>query len=81
MTSSTTTTTTMSDENIQSLLFINDVKGHLIHCCNYQAYLIPIQVNAFGICSLNDGNLSIVANKDIRGLNIQEYLQKNNVQL
>lgn len=71
----------MSNENIQSLLFINDLKSHLIHCCSYQQYLIPIQVNAFGICSLNDGNLSLVASRDVRGLKIQDYLQRNNVQI
>jgi hypothetical protein len=69
--------TTMCNNDIQLLLFVNDLKSHLIHCCNYQQYLIPIQINAFGICSLNDGNLSLVATKDIRTLNIQDFLKTN----
>jgi hypothetical protein len=67
----------MFNDSIQLLLFVNDVKSHLIHCCNYQEYLIPIQINAFGICSLNDGNLSLVASKDIRVLNVQDSLKTN----
>jgi hypothetical protein len=62
------------------LLFINDPKSHFIHCCTYERYLISIEVNSFAICSLNDGNLAIVANKDIRGLKVQDYLKQNHVQ-
>ncbi|CAF2890865.1 unnamed protein product [Rotaria sp. Silwood2] len=77
---SNSTTTTMCNDQIELLLFVNDLKSHLIHCCTHQQYLIPIQVNAFGICPLNDGNLALVASKDIRGLKVQSYLQQNNVQ-
>ncbi|CAF0887021.1 unnamed protein product [Adineta ricciae] len=76
------TTTTMRNGNAEySLLFVNDPKSHLIHCCNHFQYQTPIQVNAFGICALDDGNLALIGNKDIRGLNIQNYLEQNNVQL
>ncbi len=74
---SQSTATTISNGEIELLLFVNDLKSHLIHCCSCEQYLIPIQVNAFGICPLNDGNLVLVASKDIRGLNVQNYLQKN----
>ncbi|CAM4740325.1 unnamed protein product [Rotaria magnacalcarata] len=74
------TATSARNDEIEGLLFVNDVKSHLIHCCSHQQYLIPIQVNAFGICALNNGNLALVAGKDIRGLNVQNYLQQNNVQ-
>ncbi|CAF3303861.1 unnamed protein product [Rotaria socialis] len=74
------TATSACNDEIEGLLFVNDVKSHLIHCCSHQQYLIPIQVNAFGICPLNNGNLALVAGKDIRGLNVQDYLQQNNVQ-
>ncbi|CAF2712776.1 unnamed protein product [Rotaria sp. Silwood2] len=77
---SNSTTTTMCNDQIELLLFVNDLKSHLIHCCTHQQYLIPIQVNAFGICPLNDGNLALVASKDIRGLKVQSYLQQHNVQ-
>ncbi len=76
---STSTATTMSNGEIKLLLFVNDLKSHLIHCCTYEQYLIPIQVNAFGICALNNGNLALIASKDIRGLNVQDYLKNNNV--
>ncbi|CAF4292521.1 unnamed protein product [Adineta steineri] len=65
----------------QLLLFINDPKSHFIHCCTYERYVISIEVNSFGICSLNDGNLAIVSNQDIRALKVQEYLEKNHIQI
>ncbi|CAF3629022.1 unnamed protein product [Rotaria sordida] len=73
------TAKTTCNNQIELLLFVNDPKSHLIHCCTHQQYLIPIQVNAFGICPLNDGNLALVGSRDIRGLKIQDYLQENNV--
>ncbi|CAF1247521.1 unnamed protein product [Rotaria sp. Silwood1] len=76
--SKSTATTTCNDQ-IELLLFVNDPKSHLIHCCTHQQYLIPIQVNAFGICPLNNGNLALVASRDIRGLKVQDYLQENNI--
>jgi hypothetical protein len=69
----------MCNNQPELLLFVNDLKSHLIHCCTYQQYLIPIQVNAFGICSLNDGNVALVASRDIRGLKVTDFLQRNNV--
>ena len=33
------------------------------------------------ICSLNDGNLLLVARRDIRALNIQDYSQRYSVQM
>jgi hypothetical protein len=69
----------MCNDETELLLFVNDPKSHLIHCCTHQQYLIPIQVNAFGISSLNDGNLSLVATQDIRGLKVQDFLRRNNV--
>ena len=75
-------TTTMQNENVEySLLFVNDPESHLIHCCDHFQYQTPIQVNAFGICALDDGNLALIGNKDLRGLNVQHYLKENNVQL
>ncbi|CAF4120631.1 unnamed protein product [Adineta steineri] len=73
------TVTTMCNDEIKLLLFVNDLNGHLIHCCTHEQYLIPIQVNAFGICPLDDGNLSLVASKDIRGLKVQDHLKRNDV--
>ena len=69
----------MCNDETESLLFVNDLKSHLIHCCTLQEYVIPMQVNAFGICPLNDGNVALVASRDIRGLKVQDYLQRNNV--
>ncbi|CAF4964584.1 unnamed protein product [Rotaria sp. Silwood1] len=77
---SRSTTTTTSNDQFEQLLFVNDVKGHVIHCCTYKQYLIPIQINAFGICPLDNGNLVLVASRDIRGLKVQNYLQKNNLE-
>ncbi|MCC7159863.1 MAG: hypothetical protein IT281_10020 [Ignavibacteria bacterium] len=74
------TATSAYNNEIEGLLFVNDVKGHLIHCFSHQQKLIPIQIDAFGICPLNNGNLALVAGKDIRGLNVQDYLRQNNVQ-
>ncbi|CAF1004947.1 unnamed protein product [Adineta ricciae] len=76
------TTTTMQNDNAEySLLFVNDPESHFIHCCDHFQYQTPIQVNAFGICALDDGNLALIGNKDLRGLNVQRYLKQNNVQL
>ncbi|CAF0942572.1 unnamed protein product [Rotaria sordida] len=72
-------TTTTSNNQLEPLLFVNDVKSHVIHCCTYEQYLISIQINAFGICPLDDGNLILVTSRDIRGLKVQNYLQRNNV--
>lgn len=60
-----------------NVLYINDPDNRLIHCCNYQEYLIPIHVSNYGISSLNDGNLILVTKKDIRLLNVQDYLKQN----
>ncbi|CAF1222207.1 unnamed protein product [Adineta steineri] len=70
-----------SHSESQLLLFINDPKSHFIHCCTYERYVISIEVNSFGICSLNDGNLAIVTNQDVRALKVQEYLEKNHIQI
>ncbi|CAF3707682.1 unnamed protein product [Rotaria sp. Silwood1] len=70
-------TTTMCNDDIELLLYINDPDNRLIHCCTYQEYLISAHVSNFGICSLDDGNLVLIAKKDIRVLNIQDYLKKN----
>jgi len=69
--------TTMCNDDIEFLLYINDPDAHLIHCCTYEQYLIPANVSNFGICSLDDGNLVLVAKKDIRVLNVQDYIKKN----
>lgn len=68
-----------NNNKIESVLFINDLKGHLIHCCTLRQYLMPIEVNALGICPLNEGNLALVAKRDIRGLKVQDYIQQCNV--
>jgi hypothetical protein len=68
----------MSDNQVELLLYIDDPDNHLIHCCNYEKYLTSATVSNYGICSLNDGNLIIITRKDIRALNVQDYLRRNN---
>ena len=67
----------MSDDDVELLLYINDPTSRLIHCCTYEEYLIPARISHFGICSSNDGNLVLVTKKDIRILNLQDYLKTN----
>ncbi len=70
--------TTTSDNQVELLLYINDPDSHLIHCCTYENYLTSANVSNYGICSLNDGNLIIITKKDIRALDVQNYLRGNN---
>lgn len=69
----------MSENLTEVLLFVNDLKSHLIHCCNHQQYLASIQVNAFGICTFKNGDLVLLGNRDIRGLKVRDYLQRNSI--
>ncbi|CAF1683418.1 unnamed protein product, partial [Adineta ricciae] len=59
---------TCNDDMENSFLLINDPKSHQIHCCNYQHYQSSIHINAFGICTLTDGNIGLIGSRDIRGL-------------
>jgi hypothetical protein len=70
-------TSQIVNEETQLLLYINDPKSHIIHCCTHERYLISIDSNSFGICLTTDQNLILVGNKDIRGLNVQDYIQRN----
>jgi hypothetical protein len=65
-----------NNENELSL-FVNDLKSHSIHCYTHRKYLTSIRIDAFGICALDDGNLALITNDDIRGLIVQNYLQRN----
>jgi hypothetical protein len=71
-------TTTISNDDSEFLLYINDPDGRLIHCCTYEQYLIAAHISNFGICSLDDGNLVLISNNHIRNFNVQDYITKNN---
>ena len=70
----------MCNNDIDLLLYINDPDARLIHCCTLQQYLISAHVSNFGICSLDDGNFLVLTKKDIRILNVQDYLNINKEQ-
>jgi len=63
-----------NNDDMELLFYINDPHGRLIHCCSYEKYLITTHISNFGICSLDDGNVILMTENDIRLLNFQNSI-------